>query len=533
MFKFNLSTTYFILFSGLLLISCNGSGESLPLLETQEVSEALNNPDNNKLLSHQEEVQAFYGARSNEPFWTSDELREDFLDEISRAKNDGLDPTDYHQEQLQELLKNAHDSREDQAIYEVLLSDAFFKLAHDLYYGKLDPEKLHWIWDVERESRDFGQLLQTLEESGDSKKLFAELRPQHEVYSGLVRSLAEQRKSLESMEENLNTIPPGDAIEPGDEDDRIPEIAIRLQQLGLLDDDYKVEGNTYSPDLVMAVEKFQESLNIATDGIIGNNTLKELNMSQEDRYNQILVNLERWRWYPRDLGQHYILINIPQYKLAVIKNGDTIRSHNVIAGTKQRQTPIFSDELDHIVVNPTWTLPPTIKAEDVLPKAANDPSYFSKNNMIVSSSEGQSVDPSSIDWTSAEAQNYTITQRPGPTNPLGRVKIMYPNQYSIYLHDTPGQSLFDQSQRAASSGCVRVEGAMDLASYVVGNGIDSSENELEELLASGETTNLNIGEPIKVYHFYWTAWREGGKTHYTEDVYDMDQTIVEALNSNT
>lgn len=528
MLHIRLSTIYIFLFTSLFLLSCNGSGESLPILEAEEISKALENPDNIPLLSHQEEVQAFYKARSNKPFWTTQERRQEFLDEVLKVENDGLDPKDYLQDQIQELREKAHESREDQARYEILLSDAFFKVAQDLYYGRLNPKELHWIWDVERESQDFSQLLETLEETGNFEKIFAELRPQHEVYKGLVRSLADYKSSMES-EETFNSISFGDPIEPGDEDNRIPEIAERLRQLGFLEGDFQSDGNTYSPELVTAVEEFQQSLNIATDGIIGNNTLKEMNMSTEDRYNQILVNLERWRWYPRDLGQHYILINIPQYKLAVVKEGDTVRSHNVIAGTKQRQTPIFSDKLDHIVLNPTWTLPPTIKTEDVLPKAANDPSYFSKNNMIVSSPEGESVDPSSVNWSSSEASNYTITQRPGPTNPLGRVKIMYPNQYSIYLHDTPGQALFDQSRRAASSGCVRVEGAMDLAGYVVGEGNDSIGNKLEEVLDSGETTNMQIEEPIMVYHFYWTAWREGGETRYTEDVYEFDRTIAEAL----
>ena len=268
---------------------------------------------------------------------------------------------------------------------------------------------------------------------------------------------------------------------------------------------------------------------MAADGIIGNTTLKEMNMNKEDRYNQILVNLERWRWYPRNLGEHYILINIPQYKLAVVKDGDTIRNHDVIAGTRNRQTPIFSDKLDHIVLNPTWTLPPTIKAEDVIPKAKSDASYFLKNNMTVSSPQGEAVDPSAVDWSSSEAQNYTITQKAGPTNPLGRVKIMYPNQYSIYLHDTPGQSLFDQSERAVSSGCVRVQGALDLASYVTNQETSTNEDDFDEILASGETTSLKIDQPIDVYHFYWTAWQEDGQTVFSEDVYDMDQKIAQAL----
>lgn len=543
----NQTSPFSILLLCLSLLSCNGndeqdknrnggffnnlfSSESLPVLEAEEISVALDESSNMDVLVYPEEVNSFYNSRANKPVWNSDELRENFFEQITKTENDGLIPADYHQKRLQELQETAAKSREQQAKYEILLSDAFFILAHDLYYGKLDPQQLHWIWDVNREPFDFSSLLGKIEDSGTLENAFKELRPQHEVYSGLMRSLADYRKALETGEEDFNQIPSGEAIEPGDKDQRIPGIATRLQELGFLDNDFEGEGTTYIPKLAKAVEQYQENQHMAADGIIGNTTLKEMNMSKEDRYNQILVNLERWRWYPRDLGAHYILINIPQYKLAVVKDGDTIRNHDVIAGTRERQTPIFSDQLDHIVLNPTWTLPPTIKAEDVIPKAISDASYFSKNNMHVSSPEGEAVDPSSVDWSSSDALNYTVTQRAGPTNPLGRVKIMYPNQYSIYLHDTPGQSLFDRSQRAASSGCVRVQGAMDLANYVTSDQTAINEGDFDEILASGETTSVKIEQPIQVYHFYWTAWREDGKTVFSEDVYDMDQKIADALN---
>lgn len=543
--KNKLPTPFFVLLICLTLLSCANqekdnnkkggffsnlfSSESLPVLDAEEISVALDQTSDMDGLALSQEVNSFYNSRGNKPFWNSDDLREGLFEEISMTEKEGLSPGDYHQEKLQELKQTAEGSREQQAHYEILLSDAFFSLAHDLYYGKLDPEKLHWIWDVKREPLDFGELLGEIEESGSLESVFKELRPQHEVYKGLIRSLAEYREALESEEEDFEQIPSGEAIEPGDEDQRIPSIAKRLQELGFLDKNFEEKGTTYTPEIAEAIEQYQENQNMAADGIIGNTTLKEMNMNKEDRYNQILVNLERWRWYPRNLGEHYILINIPQYELVVVKDGDTIRNHDVIAGTRNRQTPIFSDKLDHIVLNPTWTLPPTIIAEDVIPKAKSDASYFSKNNMTVSSPQGEAVDPSAVDWSSSEAQNYTITQKAGPTNPLGRVKIMYPNQYSIYLHDTPGQSLFDQSERAASSGCVRVQGALDLASYVTNQETSTNEDDFDEILASGETTSLKIDQPIDVYHFYWTAWREDGQTVFSEDVYDMDQKIAQAL----
>lgn len=506
--------------------------ESLPVLDPSEVNQAMEEIKATGILSMEDEVQAFYASRQGEPFWNTDELRSAYFKKLSEIEKDGLTPEDYHLETLNELRETAPESPKDHAHFEILLSDSFLNLAHDLFYGKLDPVALHWIWDVERETLALDSLVNNIENDTQLAEFIDDLRPTHPVYQGLVQSLSEIRESLEEEQPDFERIPTEGAIEPGEEDPRIPAIGARLQQLGYLNSSVDTNSTMYSPELEEAITNFQKSKHMAADGIIGKTTLRELNMTLEDRYKQVLVNLERWRWYPRDLGEHYILINIPQYKLVVVKDGDTIRSHNVIAGTRQRQTPIFSEQLDHIVLNPTWTLPPTIKAEDVLPKAAKDPSYFANNNMIVSSPQGEPVDPATVDWSSSAAKNYTITQRPGPTNPLGRVKIMYPNQYSIYLHDTPGQGLFERSERAASSGCVRVEGALDLAQYVVQNQPKGSKQAIDSVLQSGKTTNVSISQPIKVYHLYWTAWREGGETIFAEDVYSMDQKIAQALLSS-
>lgn len=539
---------YILLICFTFLLSCKGendssdtgggflsnlfSSESLPVLDPSEVVQALDELKAAGDLSMEDEVQSFYAARGGKAFWTTDELRKVYLDKLSEIEREGLHPEDYRLKALQQLQETAPESPKDHAHFEILLSDSFLNLAHDLYYGKLDPVEFHWIWDVERDTLDIDSLVQSVENSNHLVALLDELRPNHQVYQGLIESLAEIRVSLQQEQPVFDPIPMGEAIEPGDKDPRIPAIAARLQQLGLLEDSVDSTSTVYSPELEEAITNFQKSKHMAADGIIGKTTLRELNMTLEDRYRQVLVNLERWRWYPRDLGQHYIMINIPQYQLAVVKDGDTIKRHNVIAGTRQRQTPIFSDQLDHIVLNPTWTLPPTIKAEDVLPKAASDPSYFTKNDMVVSSPQGDPVDPSTVDWSSSDARNYVITQRPGATNPLGRVKIMYPNQYSIYLHDTPAQGLFERSERAASSGCVRVEDALDLAQYVVQNQPKGTKQEIDSILKSGKTTNVSISQPIKVYHFYWTAWREGGETIFTEDVYAMDQKIAQALLSS-
>lgn len=473
-------------------------------------------------------VKGFYAGRDHSPAWEDPEHRADLYEQLKTAEKEGLFFSDYHGERLESLISKKDPNQVDHATREILLTDAFLRYSSHLYYGKTDPGELHNIWGVRREQRDLIKVLESTLATYNIAEVFEDLKPRQAIYRGLKRALSEQRELIKQDRNDFIRIGEGELVRAGENDERMELIADRLKQLGFLYQDHEVQGGTYDPEIVTAVTSFQEEKGLATDGIIGNSTVQELNMGQEQRYQQILVNLERWRWYPRDLGAHHILINIPQYRLAVVKEGDTVREHNVVAGSRGRQTPIFSDTLAYIVLNPTWTLPPTIKTRDVLPKAANDPSYLSRNNMVVSKN-GQVMDPDSIDWSDPEVGGYTFTQQPGSTNPLGRVKIIYPNRYLIYLHDTPAQSLFSRNERAASSGCVRVEDAVDLSAYVIGDQPDWDLEKIKKRISEGETIHIRITEPIQVHHFYWTAWRDNGKTIFTEDVYDLDQDTYQAL----
>lgn len=480
-------------------------------------------------LLHVSRVEEFYAGREYAPVWEDPDHRADLYGQLEKAEEEGLFFSDYHAERLERLIARKEPGQDDHAARELLLTDAFLEYASHLFYGKTDPADLHTIWGIRREKFNAIEVLKKALQTNDIAGVLEELKPRFAVYRGLKRSLAEHRDLMKEGRENLTRIGEGELIRTGENDKRMEVIADRLKQLELLEQDHVVQGDKYDPEIEAAITSFQKDKGLATDGIIGNSTVRELNMGREQRYQQILVNLERWRWYPRDLGAHHIIINIPEYRLAVVKEGDTIREHNVVAGSRGRQTPIFSDTLAYIVLNPTWTIPPTIKARDVIPKAASDPTYLSRNNMVVSNGKEEILDPDSIDWSDPDVRNYTFTQNPGSTNPLGNVKIIYPNRYLIYLHDTPAQSLFTRNERAASSGCVRVEDAVDLSAYVIGDQPQWDLEKIRERISEGETTHIKITEPIQVHHFYWTAWRDNGKTVFTEDVYDLDQDIYLAL----
>ncbi|MFD0976391.1 L,D-transpeptidase family protein [Salinimicrobium gaetbulicola] len=474
------------------------------------------------------ETETFYKNRDFKTAWQKEGNRKTFLELLEKVEEEGLTPGDYQEDKLLEILSSTEAASEKIAQMDIYLTDAFFKYAHDLYFGKLEPRELYKNWGVSRKPIDLPGLLEKGLGNNDISATFNQLRPSHPIYSQL-KSALEEYKLLKEKEQAFQKVEKGGFIKPGEKDSRVRSISKRLQELQLLPDSINVSDSIYSEALQESIKKFQKNKGLQVDGIIGNSTIAELNMTPTERYNQILANLERWRWYPRDLGEHYILINIPDFRLAVVKDGDTVRTHNVIAGSRARQTPVFTDTLEYIVINPQWNIPPTIKKEDVIPRAAKDPSYISSHNMKVIGRDGKTLDPATIDWSSSQVYSYNYVQRAGPSNPLGQVKIIYPNKYLIYLHDTPAQNLFSQNQRAESSGCVRVENAVDLSGYILNDQPDWQEEKIREAIASGVTKQVKINRPIQVHHFYWTAWRAGNKTVFTEDVYNLDKEIYSRL----
>ena len=516
------------LFGTFFLLSCGDEKKGEVRIETtpEAVENALTAQND---LFHAEEVAYFYESRGYEPAWIESDVQNQLFEALRKADEEGLAPEDYQLRKITILDSPSEGNSEQRAAkMDILLTDAFLAYAEDLFYGKLDPNELYEHYGVPRPEKDFVKLLTESLKNENISEALENLKPNHKVYKDLKVSLAEFEK-LKEQNIPVTQISEGELIKPGAKDPRIPVVAKRLQELQLLPENYSSADSLYSEEMQTALENFQKDKGLETDAVLGNSTIHELNMTPEQRYNQILANLERWRWYPRDLGDHYILVNIAAFNLVVVKAGDTVRRHNVVAGAPARPTPIFSDTLQYIVLNPTWTVPPTIKANDIIPKASANPAYLGNNNMRVYDPAGNPLDPSEINWSGNEAKSYTYVQGAGPANPLGRVKIIYPNKYLIYLHDTPAQALFGENERAESSGCVRVENALDLAAYTVEEQEDWDGEKIRETIESGETTQVKINRPIRVHHFYWTAWRADGEPVFVNDVYELDEEIYSRL----
>ncbi len=532
----------FTLLCLLLIVGCKNDKEEPGIEERNEVEEIAQLTDADEIedffddiqeeptvIYHPKEILEFYQENDFEPIWTNRNLREDLFRNIENIEDEGLFFEDYHGEKIQKLLSSLDtNSEEENNFLEILLTDAFFQLAHDLGTGKLNPKEIYDIWGSPVNEIDTQALLKSAIAKENITESLESIKPDHIVYRGLKKALKEFKKT-DWRNAPATSISTGKLIKPGESDDRMFSITKRLYELGFYKGKIDSTNTRYNDSIQNALKEFQKEHDLQIDGLLGNTTIKNLNYTKEDRLHQMLINLERWRWYPRDLGEHYIIVNIPNYELTVVKDGDTIRSHKTMVGTEVRRTPVFSDEIGYIIYNPTWTIPPTIKKNDVIPGASRDINYLKRKNIKIYDGSGKIIDPADVNWNSSKARSYTYRQPAGPSNPLGIVKIIYPNEYMIYLHDTPSKKLFANNARAQSSGCVRVEDALGLAGYLLSDQEKYDEEKIEEILKSGKTTEIKVTQNVKVHHFYWTAFQKEDTIKYIDDIYDLDQELWELL----
>jgi len=287
--------------------------------------------------------------------------------------------------------------------------------------------------------------------------------------------------------------------------------------------------DTYDDKLVEAVTTFQARHGLEADGAVGPKSFASLNRTASERVDQLRLSLERARWLMEDLADDFVLVNIAGARTYFIKDG-TVWNTRSVTGSAYRKTPVFRDEIQYMEFNPTWTVPASIFRKDKLPRIRKDAGYLARNNYtVVRSSDRTPVNAASVNWTS-DNPGVTLVQQPGPSNALGRVKFMFPNEHAVYLHDTNERGLFDRNDRNLSSGCVRLEHPFEFASLLMEGQPDWSRERMNAILDSGKTTRINLEKPVPVLLTYWTAWVEQGIVHFREDPYERDGPILEALN---
>jgi murein L,D-transpeptidase YcbB/YkuD len=469
-------------------------------------------------------VIAFYNSNQNKTFWVANSSRNNVISLLNNLAQEGISYKDFNLKKIENSEGNIAKLTDAALVdYDILLTENLSLYVKKVSNGSLNPEGLYSNWDLKKNDINFEELLINFQKKDSFNYALNEASPNHIVYKNLKSALA-----------IINTLPKFDfkkiEIEHKIELNDTNEVLIDVKKKLIYWKDLKPLDTLtpiYDEVTELAVKKFQLRHGLALDGIIGVGTVQALNYTKEDRKKQIIVNMERWRWYPRLLEPEYLIINIPDYTSHVVKNADTLRTHKVIIGRAARKTPVLSSKLTHLIFNPTWTIPPTILKNDVIPAAKNNRNYFSNKNITIYNTNNQKISPSN--WDVKKAKNYRYVQSPGTTNSLGLVKFIFPNRFSVYLHDTNSRGYFDKDIRALSSGCIRVQYPFELTEYLLDDSEKWNLKKINETINTKKTIQVNFNKEIYIHILYWTAWSENGILQFRDDLYNYDVDLYKKL----
>ena len=475
-----------------------------------------------------------YRPLAFEPLWIDEtglnNNGRELLSVLAEAPSHGISARRYRLDTLDHLASGdiAGLSLAGKVAFELLLTESFLLYAADLIAGRVDPAQLDPLWVPHRRIRDLPALLARTTEQG-SRAVIEALTPPHPEYAVL---RAELQRIRNQPGATWSPIPGERKLALASQDERVTHLERALNALGYLD---TPEDNYYDDATVQAVRAFQESHGLEADGVAGRKTLTALNNAHPQRRLRTLeLNLERWRWLPDDLGVRHLRVNVAGFDLRLIDEGRTKLAMSVIVGREARRSPVISELMTYLVLNPSWNLPHKIAVQDKLPLIQKDPGLLEKLGYEVYrdwKTDSTPVDPKTIDWSSLGPGRfpYRLKQRPGPENALGRIKFMFPNKFAVYLHDTPSRELFTKSERAFSSGCIRIERPIDLALALLDDPTWTADT-LEAALKRGTEQVVRLKRPVPVHLLYWTAWVDNtGTVRFHRDIYGRDKRLDQAL----
>lgn len=478
-------------------------------------------------------MQAIYARRSYVLIWTVDaqipQQTLDFWQCIAQTEDNGLMPTDYHYNPIGQLLNSAIAlSQNDLLNLDILLTDAYLLIAKHYKLGKVNPDKANVAWHLsKRFFNPTNHLEQTLLKGTNLCESLNELLPKYQGYKDLRAALKQYRNMGAWSEPIKNSY--SLLLQYGSADAVVSEVKRRLQITG----DYPATASSdafFNKELEKAVMQFQQRHGLHYDGLVRYVTVQALNISPTERLKQIKANLERWRWMPENTGNTCILVNIPGFQLEMMQDGQIVYTEDIVVGRETFPTPSFSDSITHIIFNPYWYIPKSIASAELKPLVLLEPEYFVNNDMRVSKG-GKQIDPRVVDWNKANWDDYTFSQGPSVSNPMGVVKFMFPNKHDIYIHDTPARDLFDNSRRTYSHGCVRVKDPVKFATFLLQNNQGWDSTYIKNVLFSQKETKVNLNKQVPIHLLYWTAFTdsETGILNFREDIYKWDAALYAAL----
>lgn len=407
------------------------------------------------------------------------------------------------------------------------ITHSILKYAEEAQAGRVSPYAISEDITLKPERPDPVEALAAIARSVNPAQALANYNPPHQEYAALKAQLAELRDQTEKGElEKQIVIPSGKVLKVGTKSTRV---ALLRKRLTVPTVDY--QENVYTQELAYAVEAFQAKNGLHADGSVGPRTLLALNgRVSGNPIKDVIANMERWRWMPRDLGETHLRVNIPEFMVRLNMDGFVMYETRIVVGKNSNKTPVFSDKIQHVIVNPYWNVPYSIASKELLPELrANPASYLQKGNYEVVYG-GKIVDPRRVNWDAVTFKKIRIRQRPGRGNALGKIKFMFPNKHNVYLHDTPSKSLFNRSNRAFSHGCIRVQNPFDFADALMATQSTITGNYIRSLVGKKQT-QVNLQKQIPVHISYFTAFvDETGKLQRRPDIYGHNQATIDALN---
>lgn len=484
-------------------------------------------------------LNSFYKSRKYNLAWFKKNLEPrkalfTYLKLLKNANYEGLDPNFYYFQEIENNILELQNLNGNDLILRViqidlLVSNSNLQYFSDLLLGRYD---LGPNFNELSYSEPYINLVSIINKSILKNNFNSALKiilPESRVYYSLREALME----YEAINANggWQPVSPGSTLKKGTSNTRVVFLKHRLYASGDLklytnqNPEQYLNNNYFDDQLFAAVSLFQKRHGLKQDGAVGNNTLNSLNIPINYKLTSIKINLDLWRKLPKNLGEKYILVNVPAFKLYGVENNQKILDMRVIVGKLDWNTPVFSEYMEYVVINPFWNIPSSIFVDEVLPEVKKDPDYLKKKNIELVSLSNASVESSEyVNWYEVDPNNfnYRLRQQPGAGNPLGRLKFMLPNKHSVYLHDTPMKSLFNRSNRRFSHGCIRVERPLELADFVFNDDIEWNAQKIQNAINSGVSNNIYLKQPIPVHILYFTVWVENDNSiHFRNDVYNF------------
>lgn len=491
------------------------------------------NPRAKSKYENAEQQYFFYGSRGFEPIWlTQDENGNwSFSDTAARivtvfesAQEYGLRPEDYLIDQAAPYNALASNDPVEIAKSELAFTQVTLRYANHALGGRIDPRTVSRDITARPERTTIKDIMQlAMSDRPDSALL--DMHPNHPEF---VRLRAELVKRLKAQIEENPVIPRGrGSLRLGQSDPRVP---ILRQRLGVKTFDTDAP-ELFDEALYKAVMDYQTDNGLKQDGIVGPRTIADLNGIKRVATSDIIANMERWRWLPRDMDRFHVFVNVPQFRVEIRENYELVHTTRAIVGKNKHKTPIFSDEIEYLAVNPYWNVPLSILTEEMMGGILDNPSSITARGFEYVNASGRVINPSSIDWENLNPRrpSFRIRQRPSPRNALGRVKFMFPNQHAVYLHDTPTRSLFSNVVRAFSHGCVRVYKPFEFTEALLSRDEEISATYVRSLLGTRER-RVDLSRKIPVHLVYFTLRvNDAGEVLPFRDIYGHNARLKRLL----